>query len=211
MFNLIKTIIKKLYVIALMYFIIQYALFITPIMFGHNERRAELVKETKETFATEVERDFNKLLKEQAQTKTMDIGYKIVDEQYVKGHFHHVGFKVEHDTFSLCIKCHGDVPHDKAKAIRAFLNMHAFYLGCEVCHIKPKEGRSEWVFKWYDKKTGTVIPSPVPLMVTSAEKYGNYGAKISPGFMDGDKFRFLNSNKEMAFVDEYLKTKDRLS
>ncbi|HLB05549.1 MAG TPA: hypothetical protein VJL62_02405, partial [Thermodesulfobacteriota bacterium] len=165
----------------------------------------------KMVFSTEEEKAFSKLLKEQDDSVSMDLGYKVVNEQYVKGHFHHVGFVVEHDTHSLCIKCHGDVPHDKAKAIRAFLNMHAFYLSCEVCHIRPKEVRNEWLFRWYSKKTGELIPPPAGLTATDVEKYGNYGAKVAPGFMEGDKFRFINSEKERDFVDDYLKNKDKLS
>lgn len=206
-----KSIIKKLYTIILMGFVIWYARFITPVMFGHDTHREELLREMTEDPTTEAETAFRKFLKEQKETATVDIGTRVVDEQYVKGHFHHVGFHFQPDTTSVCVKCHGDVPHDKAKAIRAFLNMHAFYLGCETCHVTPKENHSEWVFRWYDKKTGEPAPNPPGLMVTSVESYGNYGSKIGPGIIEEGKFRFLNGEKERAFVDEYLKTKDQLS
>lgn len=210
MLNTVKKVISKVYTIALMCFVIWYAFFITPLMLGHNERREEMLREAKESSGTDVEKDFKKLLKEQGQTETMDLGTKVVKEMYVKGHFHHVGFEPEYDVHSICIKCHGDVPHDKAKAIRAFLNMHAFYLACETCHVRPKDGEEPWTFKWYDKKTGRVAPDPVDLKSGHIDKYGNYGAKISPGFEENGKFRFINTEREQAFVEEYLKSKDKL-
>ncbi len=194
-----------------MFFVIWYARFITPLMFGHDLHREELLKELEEKIDTEEERAFKKFLKEQKDTATTDIGYKVVKEQYIKGHFHHVGFYFQPDTTSLCVRCHGDVPHDKAKGIRAFLNMHAFYLGCETCHIRPKEGHTEWVFKWYDKKIGEVATNPSELMATDVESYGNYGTKIAPGIIENGRFRFLNGEKERAFVNEYIKTKDQIS
>ncbi len=211
MLNTIKKVIGKVYTIALMCFVLWYAFFITPLMLGHNERREELLKESKETHGTEIEKDFNKLLKEQGQTETLDLGTKVMDQMYIKGHFHQIGFKPEYDTHSLCVKCHGDIPHDKVKPIRAFLNMHAFYLACETCHIKPQEGKESWTFKWYDKKTGKVTTDPVDLKSGHIDRYGNYGAKIAPGFTENGQFRFINTEKERAFVDEYLKNKEKLA
>lgn len=214
MFNLIKKIISKAYVIVLMCFVIWYASFITPLMFGHAEgdkELAELHEIEKNKDGTEEEKIFKKLLIEQKQVKKTDLGVRVVEEQYVKGHFHHIGLTIEPDLQSICIRCHGDVPHHKAKAIRAFLNMHAFYLACENCHIRPKEGEPAWIFRWYDKKTGGAIGNPPGLVAVDIEKYGNYGAKIAPGYMENGNFRFLNGSKELSFVEEYLKNKDMLN
>jgi hypothetical protein len=55
------------------------------------------------------------------------------------------------DTQNLCVSCHGDVPHDKKKEIRAFLNMHTFFMGCETCHMVSNDHKQ---FAWYDKTSG---------------------------------------------------------
>ena len=218
--NLIKTVIHKLYILALMCFTVWYGFFLYPIIFGHgadHEVEELIVSEGEGSFldeiGTEEERMFQKALEEQTKTATTNLGYMVVEEQYVQGHFHHVGMKVESDDTNLCIRCHGAVPHDKAKSIRAFLNMHAFYVACETCHIQPKEDSSQkWVFRWYDKSEGNVISNPPGLTSDDKSMYGNYGAKIAPGRLLSDgTFKFLNGEKERAFVEKYLKEKDLLA
>ncbi len=211
MWGLIKTVVYKLYVIALMAFTVWYAYFITPLIFGHGWGGKEEEVAVEETTGAEEEKVFKELLKEQQQIATTDLGYRILKEQYIEGHFHRIGFTAEPDTKNVCIRCHGDVPHDKAKAIRAFLNMHAFFLACETCHIRPEKGADPWVFRWYDKKTGKAIANPPGLVTVDIDKYGNYGAKIAPGVIEDGTFRFLNGEKEMAFVEKYLRTKDLLT
>ncbi len=211
MLGAIRKTIYIIYTIALMVFTVWYANFIYPIIFAHSDtKHAELVAEQDEEGKTEEERMFEKFLREQGETTTTDLGYMVVKEQYVKGHFHHVGMTIEPDTSNVCIKCHGAVPHDRAKSIRAFLNMHAFFLACEVCHIPPKEGQPKWEFRWYDKSTGNAIANPPGLLTLEIDKYGNYGAKIAPGSIKNGVFRFINTAKEREFVDEYLKKKDLL-
>ncbi|HFC52864.1 MAG TPA: hypothetical protein ENJ43_00320 [Gammaproteobacteria bacterium] len=207
----VRKIIFIVYTLALMVFTVWYGYFIYPIIFAHSDsKHAEMVEE-KDSGKTEEELMFEKFLREQAKTSTTDLGYMVVKEQYVKGHFHHVGMTIEPDTGNVCIKCHGAVPHDKAKAIRGFLNMHAFFLACEVCHIPPKEGQPKWAFRWYQKSTGNVIANPPGLVTTEIDKYGNYGAKVAPGTLDDSgTFHLLNTQKERDFVDEYLQKKDLL-
>jgi len=68
-------------------------------------------------------------------TQKTDLGYTLIDEDYLDEHFHHIGFKFEHDKVNACAYCHGEVPHDKDKEIRSFLNMHSFTSSCELCHV----------------------------------------------------------------------------
>ncbi len=210
MLGAVRKTIYILYTIALMVFTVWYANFIYPIIFAHSDSKHAEVVDAQEQGKTEEEQMFEKFLREQGETSTTDLGYMVVKEQYVKGHFHHVGMTIEPDTSNACIKCHGAVPHDKAKTIRGFLNMHAFFLSCELCHIPPKEGQPKWDFRWYDKADGEVVSNPPGLVTTEIDKYGNYGAKISLGVHQDGTFRFINSKKERDFVDEYLKKKDLL-
>lgn len=218
MLSLIKTVIYKVYILALMAFTVWYGFFLYPIIYGHGADEGVEDMADAEIAAyfgegtTEEEKQLMAALKEQKQTATTDLGYMVVKEQYVEGHFHHVGMTVEPDDTNVCIRCHGSVPHDKAKAIRAFLNMHAFYIACETCHMLPKEGSNmKWVFRWYDKRTGEAISNPPGLTSLDKSMYGNYGAKIAPGRIEPDgSFKFLNGPKERSFVEKYLKEKDRL-
>ena len=215
MLSLIKTVISKLYVLALMVFTVWYGFFLYPVIFGHSgDHSVEsmiLDKERRDAMSEE-ERMFEAALAEQNKTATTNLGYMVVEEQYVQGHFHHVGMKLESDDTNLCIRCHGGVPHDKAKSIRAFLNMHAFYVACETCHIQPEEGDERWVFRWYDKVKGSVISNPPGLTSLDKSMYGNYGTKIAPGVLKPDgSFKFLNGVRERDFVEKYLIEKDILS
>lgn len=201
-----------------MCFTIYYGFFLYPIIFGTttSDTEEDLADQEIDAFfgegTTEEEKEFLKSLKQQQKTTTTDLGYMIIEEQYVKGHFHHVGMKVETDNTSICIRCHGAVPHDKAKTIRAFLNMHAFYMACETCHIRPKTNGKQYDFRWYDKNSGSVTANPPGLNTTDESMYGNYSAKISPGMTnDEGKFRFINGAKELAFVERYLKEENRLN
>ncbi|MES9991782.1 MAG: hypothetical protein ABW098_07505 [Candidatus Thiodiazotropha sp.] len=161
---------------------------------------------------TEEEKEFLKSLKQQQSISTTDLGYMVIEEQYVQGHFHHVGMKVETDNNSTCIRCHGAVPHDRAKTIRAFLNMHAFYLACETCHIRPTDNNNNFTFRWYDKETGSITSNPPGLNTLDESMYGNYAAKISPGELDKNAvFSFINGAKELDFVERYLKQESRLN
>ncbi len=222
MLQLIKTIINKVYIIFLMCFTVWYGFFLYPIIWGHGgDHDVEVAASVDAAADAEIaallneadiqEKQFASALEEQTRTATTNLGYMVVEEEYIEGHFHHVGMTVEPDDTSLCIRCHGAIPHDKAKAIRAFLNMHAFYIACETCHIQPKTEGQSWTFRWYDKKTGELISNPPGLTSLDKSMYGNYGAKIAPGRISSSgQFLFLNDEKERAFVEKYLQEKDRL-
>lgn len=214
----LKTIIRTLYIIGLMGFTLYYGYFLYPVIFGTSDKEDDSDFADKEIEAffgegtTEEEKEFIKSLKQQQKTATTDLGYMIIEEQYVKGHFHHVGMKVETDNNSICIRCHGAVPHDKAKTIRAFLNMHAFYMACETCHVRPKDSENKYVFRWYDKESGKVTANPPGLNTIDESMYGNYYAKIAPGRLNSDgTFKFINGPNELKFVERFLKEEDRLN
>lgn len=218
MLGRLKQLIGKLYVIALMAYAIWFGYFIYPLIFAHggHEEAAQhsISTDLKMPGAlTAEEKALHKIRAEQKATETTDLGYVVLKEQYVKGHFHHIGMTVETDETNVCIKCHGAIPHNKAKTIRAFLNMHAFYIACETCHINTmaKPAQAPWTFRWYDKKTGQVVANPPALVSPDLEKYGNYGTKIAPGTQaDNGTFRFINGEEERVFLERYLKTKDAM-
>ena len=221
MVKMIRKIVFKLYVVALMGFTVWYGIFMFPLIFGFagKEEAAASLRQMGKA-GTEEERMFVKLIAEQTQTTTTDLGYKVIEQPYIEGRFHHIGFQIDPDMASPCIRCHGTVPHDKSKEVRSFLNMHAFYLACETCHVLPKKGEAGWQFRWMDKKTGRAVGNPqrlvnidIPHQDGEQEEYkayGNYGAKIAPGYMENSRFRFISTEKEMDAVLNYIKKQDML-
>ncbi len=217
-----KRLIFKLYVLFLMAFTIWYGYFMFPLIFGFEGKEAastSLLELGGAEIETEEERMFAKLIKEQTQTSRTDLGYKLIEQPYIEGRFHHIGFELQEDQASICVRCHGNVPHDESREIRSFLNMHAFYLACETCHVAEDDG-TDRQYRWYNKDNGEVVPNPVAFRdieesyrTESASfypTYGNYGAKISPGKEQGGAFAFIHGTKEMAFVERFISEQDRL-
>ncbi|MDH5394197.1 MAG: hypothetical protein OEY11_13505 [Gammaproteobacteria bacterium] len=217
----LKKLVFKLYVIGLMAFTVWYGYFMFPLIFGFEgkeEAAASFKKGDKEN--TKEAQMFAKLISEQTQRKQTDLGYRLIDQPYMEGRFHHIGFNIQKDNASICVQCHGNVPHDQSKDIRSFLNMHTFYLACETCHSLPEKDSQAWSFRWYDKETGEIANNPKDLikiedLYASKETkrqypvYGNYGAKIAPGYEQSGEIKFLHGNNEMAFTERY-KTEQEL-
>ncbi len=165
MVRLLKKIIFKSYVIALMVFTAWYGYFMYPLIFGF-EGKEEAAASLKDIGAagTEEEEMFVKLIAEQTHRKTTNLGYRVIEQPYIEGRFHHIGFSIQKDEASICVSCHGNVPHDKTREIRSFLNMHTFYLACETCHSLPEESSDAWNFSWYSKDTGEIVKNPQVLV-----------------------------------------------
>ena len=118
-----------------------------------------------------------------------------------KQHFHNLDetvFKTANSP-SVCMKCHGSYPHSKSKKIRAFLNAHAYFMACEVCHLEDKK-RNFASFKWLDDKTGKVMNFyPTKLK-----------AKIIPVEVVNGSIQRLDESSDREFVDKYLALRDSL-
>ena len=213
-----KKIIFRLYVVGLMCFTVWYGFFMWPLIFGFEGKEEAMASLEAMSSESSEEEIYTRLIAEQTHTKTTDLGYRTIEQPYIAGRFHHIGFNLQKDEFSTCVRCHGNVPHDESREIRSFLNMHTFYLACETCHSLPKKGEPAWTFRWFDKATGTKVNNPQALLdieksyTSDDEKwqypiFGNYGAKISPT-APGDKL--LHGEKEMAFAVRYLSDQKNL-
>ena len=222
MVKLLKTIVFKVYVVFLMAFTVWYGQFMYPLVFGFEGKHgAEVSLKELGHAGTEEEALFVKLISSKGETQTTDLGYRVIEQPYIEGRFHHIGFEVEKDSASVCVRCHGNVPHDKSKELRSFLNMHAFYAACETCHIRPVDDQPEWAFRWYSKKDGKLVTNPQALldienMYTNPEEsfyptYGNYGAKIAPGSIIDGEFSLIKTDKDKAFVERYIAENDQLN
>ena len=216
----LKRLVFKLYVLFLMGFTVWYGMFMYPLIFGFEgkEEAAESLRELSHSKSADEEM-FDRLIEEQSRTSRTDLGFKVIEQPYIEGRFHHIGFSVQKDQASICVRCHGNVPHNKSKELRSFMNMHAFYLACETCHMPAEKGEPGYEYRWYDKDTGKLVPNPRVLhdiedsyrsAVRSYPTYGNYGAKIAPGIEENGKFRWLHGKKDMAFVERYISEQERL-
>ena len=223
MVKFFKALIFKGYVIFLMIFTVWYGTFMYPLVFGfEGKEQAEVSLKEIGKAGTDEERMFVSLISDQGKKSKIDLGYRVIEQPYIEGRFHHIGFEQQQDNASNCVLCHGNVPHDKSKEVRSFLNMHAFYTACETCHIRPEGDQQPFVYRWYDKDTGDLTVNPEALVTieksyTGADTafyptYGNYGAKIAPGIIDEEgNFRFLHNDKDKSFVMRYLEDEKLLT
>ncbi len=109
-------------------------------------------------------------------------------------HFHILDEEVysDADNAPLCLQCHGNFCHTESKELRSFYNMHTFYVACETCHIRKKEGEAI-SFKWFDNKSGQQVTQIVG-------QQGSYGAKIV-AVKDGKR---LDVFPKEALAREYM-------
>ena len=148
--GLFRKLVRSAYVVFLMAFTVWYGYFAYPLIFGFEgkEKARESLAELTGSISEEDRLIAEALLAEPQQTSTTDLGYRIIEQPYIEGRFHHIGFEIERDQASICVRCHGNVPHDKSKEVRAFLNMHVFYVACETCHDKHRSPGFDRVTAW---------------------------------------------------------------
>ncbi len=213
--NFFKAIIYKSYVILLMGVMIWAAFLFYPLIFGFEGKEGAqrsiyklTGRETPEEKMIKV--GYNRRVTQ--KNKKTDLGYTLIDQDYFKEHFHHVGAKFEHDKVNACVYCHGEVPHDKDKEIRSFLNMHSFLVSCEVCHVNRQRN---WTLNWYDVKNGDQVSNNSMLNVEevgtwSLQGYKKikdtsklYGAKIS--LYNKEEDEFFSNDDDLSVAKYYMK------
>lgn len=75
-------------------------------------------------------------------------------------HYHGIDGWFQLDVFNGCTRsgCHGPMPHNERKEVRAFLNMHATSIHCGVCHIQFEA--SPLRLAWYSLSDGRLRDAP---------------------------------------------------
>jgi hypothetical protein len=173
----------------------------------HSRKEAlEIAKIKEEQEKKKEKTTFEKIIIESEERVKHYLGYRVLEEQRIEGHFHHIGFDIGPDKRSYCIECHGDMPHDNIKELRAFMNMHAFFINCQTCHIKLEESKKTGVFKWYERTTGNIVDSPV-----TTSKPGTYKAKIIPFEYENGKLVRLDSQERIDFAREFKEKEKTLT
>jgi len=214
---MIKKVLSKLYILGFMVLTVVFMIIIWKLTFGHlietnylRKRAEEIAKnvekeQKKESVTTGA--SFRESILEGEERVKHYLGYKVLEELRIKDHFHHIGFDFKPDKRLYCIKCHGDMPHSKIKEIRAFANMHASYIACQTCHVKLEGSQKTGVFKWYDRTTGEIVPSPVK----EGAPPGSYESKIIPFVRINGKLQRIDTQERIQFAEDYSKMEKTLT
>ncbi len=208
-----KNVLTKLYIIGWIALTVFFMIIIWKVTFAHiieeyhSRKEAIEIAKIKKELQEEKKTRFEKLIVESEEKVKLYLGYKIIEEQRIKGHFHHIGFEIGPDKRSHCIMCHGDMPHDDVKELRAFLNMHSFFISCQTCHIKLEGPKKTGTYKWYDRTTGEIVESPVKKF----SKPGTYKAKIVPFENVDGKPQRIDSQEQLDFAREYREKEKTLT
>jgi hypothetical protein len=131
-----------------------------------------------------------------------------------RDHFHEIDAYVDRPDpkAQVCAQCHGIYAHGKEKKVRAFLNMHADFMACAVCHLRKEDGQAasglitenERIgFLWVDRETGG-FESRVE------GEYGKYPARIFPVIYDQQGGKRLPIPITAAAARQFLELKPKL-
>lgn len=195
-----SSILKKIYaaigIVLLVY--CSYLVYLLTTHIWHFEKPIEQQK----TMLSEEERLFKEMIQEKKMVE-YNLGYKVIKQEDLENHFHHVGNEVSHDNFNICIKCHGDIPHDKNKSIRAFLNMHSDFFSCEVCHIRIEKNKK---YIWYAKKDGKELRD-----INIGSYLSNSDYKLLPMEYVNGKYERYDSDSKRIFVEDFRKIISEIS
>lgn len=121
-------------------------------------------------------------------------------------HFHNLDSRLDTKKIPprLCLLCHGNYPHLKSKETRSLYNMHATFCACEVCHIKPKEGKLAYF--WFDDLTQARVTdvSNIERRLTKNFYTGLYDARIAPCVQKEGKYYRLDQPITEEYAKKYL-------
>lgn len=208
-----KSIFFKLYALGFMILTVFFMVIIWKVTFAHiveeYHNRNEIVEIAKMKDQKEQELQkttFEKIILDGEETVKHYLGYRVLEEKRIEGHFHHIGFTIGPDNRSYCVKCHGDMPHDNIKDLRAFLNMHAFFISCQTCHISNDVEKNVVGYRWYERITGELVSSPV-----TKKEPGSYGAKILPMESIAGGIQRIDSQERIDFASEFSEREHSLT
>ncbi len=208
-----KNFLSKAYILVFMGFVVFYMYIIWNVTFGHMVEEYHYRKNTKEIAENKAadqkettESSFKEAILESDERVKHYLGYRVLEEKRIEGHFHHIDFDIVPDKRLYCIKCHGDMPHDKVKELRAFWNMHASFIACQTCHVSQETLGNTGLFKWYNRTSGEIAPSPV-----SEGRPGAYMAKIVPFEKIDGKLQRTDTIERMQFAEEFHAKEDTLT
>jgi len=108
---------------------------------------------------------------------------------------------------SSCRVCHPLYPHSKNNLVRAFLNLHAGFVSCNVCHIKRKSYNNltyEWKSSENAEFSGTPFGTFYNPQTKSARKSKHYISRIAAFAPRNGKKRSLTNIWDTAKAKAYV-------
>ena len=209
-----KKLLAKLYILGSLALTVIFIIIIWKVTFGHiveeyhARQRVVEIEKIKEGQQKEKEKiTFQEAILDGEERQKIYLGYRVLEQRWIEGHFHHIDFDFKPDKTNYCIECHGDLPHDKIKELRAFGNMHASFIACQTCHVRLEGDAQTGIFKWYDRETGDSVPSPVKESVMP----GTYDAKIMPLERVDGKLQRVDTPARIEFAREYQEQEKTLT
>lgn len=209
-----KKLISKLYILGSLGLTVVFMVIIWNVTFGHvvEEYRMRQMNVAIEKLKVEQQQEqekvtFQKAILDKEERVKHYLGYRVLEQRWIEGHFHHIDFDFKPDKTNYCVECHGDLPHDKVKELRAFGNMHASFIACETCHVRLEGEARTNTFKWYDRQTGQIVESPVK----EGAAPGTYNAKILPFERVDGQLRRIDTPERVAFARDYREQEKTLT
>ena len=115
---------------------------------------------------------------------------------------------------SSCRVCHPLYPHGENKLVRGFLNMHAGFMFCEVCHIKRSKFRT-LTYEWEDTENATFSGEPFGTYYNpqtgKADKHDeHFISRIAAFAEEKGKKRSLMNTREIGKANEFVRKEKSL-
>ncbi len=87
-------------------------------------------------------------------------------------HYHRVTVGLRPDPSESCTvsDCHQPLPHNRSKEVRAFANLHATFVACELCHDQATTGAVQAI--WCDRMSARPRGTPASLLLMSQLEEG---------------------------------------
>ncbi|MEW6519347.1 MAG: cytochrome b/b6 domain-containing protein [Thermodesulfobacteriota bacterium] len=133
------------------------------------------------------------------------------EETKYRGHFHNIddSIHLKIANVQFCVTCHGTLPHSKAPDIRSFLNMHSYFMACEVCHIREENVAGKFNYVWFDNMTDQRVDK-------IDGNNGVYGARLIPVLVSDtsggtSEIRRMDVAEDPNFIKSFLAQKDILT
>lgn len=108
---------------------------------------------------------------------------------------------------SSCRACHPLYPHSDNKLVRSFLNLHAGFMFCEVCHINRKKIKN-LSYEWESSETAEFSGKPFGTFYNphtkNAHKSSHFISRIAVFTTNNGKKRSLTNIRDTARAKAYL-------
>jgi len=139
---------------------------------------------------------------------------KIPDNYPLKGfHKNEQSFISSLQDESSCRVCHPLYPHHENHLVRGFLNLHAGFMFCEVCHIK-KDKFENLTYNWENSEKANFVGTPFGTyfnpLTKKAAKNEHFISRIAVFSGKKDEKKLLTNTWDTALAKEFIKKENNM-